>query len=85
MRHHLAPSRRFAVKLVASSPGWTGTVSCTGCVHLASAEALFERKAKSEETGEPYSALLLLDRQERRVLRSLGSGDPEKTAAFFGW
>jgi hypothetical protein len=49
---------------------------------LASAEALFERQASEVDA---YSALLLIDREERKVLRSKGTNDPVKTASNFGW
>jgi hypothetical protein len=76
-------SRRFVVKMVTmGSPAWSGTVWATGCKHLASAEALFARKTVEVASGD---ALLLIDRQQRKVLRSVGSSDPEKTAARFGW
>ena len=71
-------SRRYLVRAVASSPGWTGTLWATGCAHLASAEALFERKL---EEGNP---MLLIDREERKVLRSVGFEDPDQGMRFFG-
>ncbi len=38
--------RRFVVKMVTrGSPAWSGTLWAYGCKHLASAEALFERRA----------------------------------------
>jgi hypothetical protein len=75
--------RRFVVKMVTmGSPAWSGTVWTKGCKHLASAEALFARKVEEVESGD---ALLLIDRERRKVLRSVGSSDPEKTAAWFGW
>jgi Family of unknown function (DUF5681) len=33
---------------------------------------------------ESGDVLLLIDRERRKVLRSVGSSDPEKTAAWFG-
>ena len=74
--------RRYVVKSVTSSPAWSGTVWGYGCKHLASAEALFERQASEVDA---YSALLLIDREERKVLRSKGTNDPVKTASNFGW
>jgi hypothetical protein len=73
--------RRYVVKMVTTSPGWTGTCWAFGCKHLDSAEALFAR-ASAEASG---GALLLLDREERRVIRSIGCTDPVKTADYFGW
>jgi hypothetical protein len=70
--------RRYLVKAVASSPMWTGTLWATACAHLSSAEALFERKL---EDGD---AMLLIDREERKVLRSVGFKDPEQGMRFFG-
>ena len=64
--------RRYVVKMVTSWPGWTGTVWAYGCKHLASAEALFERREIEVSPGS-YSALLLIDRQEQQVLRSKGT------------
>jgi hypothetical protein len=46
--------------MVTSWPGWTGTVWAFGCKHLASAEALFERRAVEVSPGD-YTALLLID------------------------
>src|SRR3954452_4379745 len=62
------------------SPGWSGTLWAIGCKHLSSADALFSRRASEVEPGD---ALLLIDREEKKVLRSLGSSDPEKTAEWF--
>jgi hypothetical protein len=53
-----------------------------GCEHLASAEALFERRASEVDA---YGALLLIDPEERKVLRSTGTNDPVKRANYFGW
>ena len=76
-------ARRYVVKMVTrGSPGWSGTLWGCGCKHLRSAEALFERRAG--EVG-PGDGLLLIDRQERKVLCSEGSDDPVKTANWFGW
>ncbi len=69
--------RRYVVKFVTSSPGWTGTVWAYGCKHLASAEVLFERKEVEVGAGD---GLLLIDRQERIILRAKGSADPVRTA-----
>ena len=75
--------RRFVVKMVTrGSPAWSGTLWAYGCKHLASAEALFERRAG--EVG-PGDGLLLIDRQERKILRANGSADPVRTASWFGW
>jgi hypothetical protein len=74
------------VKEVVSTPVWTGTAWALGCTRLSSAEALFERKvaeSKADRTGEG-AAILLIDRVERRVIRSSGTGDPVKTARYFG-
>jgi hypothetical protein len=81
---HVTERRRYVVKQVTSSPAWSGTLRSIGCKHLASAEALFDRQAEDWET-DTYSALLLIDREDRKVLRSVGSGDPDKTATYFGW
>jgi hypothetical protein len=70
--------RRYLVKAVASSPMWTGTLWATACKHLFSAEALFERKLEDDD------AMLLIDRQERKVLRSVGFEDPDQGVRFFG-
>jgi hypothetical protein len=74
--------RRYVVKMVTSSPAWTGTVWGYGCARLSSAEALFQRKVVDVV---PCSALLLIDREERKVIRSTGTDDPVKTAIYFGW
>jgi hypothetical protein len=84
MNGRAMPRRRYVVKQVTSTPAWTGTLRCISCKHLASAETLFERQAEEWEP-DPYSALLLIDWQEKKVLRNVGSKDPEKTAAYFGW
>jgi len=76
--------RRYVVKSVTSWPGWTGTLRCIGCKHLTSAEVLFDRQAEEWE-ADPSTALLLIDREDRKVLRSVGSSDPDKTASYFGW
>jgi hypothetical protein len=76
--------RRYVVKMVTSWPGWTGIVWAYGCKHLASAEALFERREVEVSPGS-YSALLLIDRQEQQILRSKGTNDPVKTAGLSGW
>lgn len=77
-------ARRYVVKMVTSSPGWTGTVWAFGCKHLASAQALFHRRSSECEAGDG-SALLLIDRDEGKVLQSVGTNDPEKTAHYFGY
>jgi hypothetical protein len=59
-----------------------GTVWGYGCKHLASAEALFDRQAGEVDA---LTALLLIDRDERKVLRSKGTNDPVTTANNFGW
>jgi hypothetical protein len=82
MRKVTMGARRFVVKAVTSTPAWTGTLWAVGCKNRASAEALFDRKATEVSSGD---ALLLLDRQERVVVRSVGTTDPVKTAAYFGW
>jgi hypothetical protein len=46
-----------------------------------SAEPLFARKAAEVGSGD---GLLLIDREQKKVLRSVGSSDPKKTAAWFG-
>jgi hypothetical protein len=76
-------ARQFIVKAVASTPAWTGTLWAIGCKHLASAEALFDRKAADMSDG--GAALLLIDRQERVVVRSVGAIDAAKVADYFGW
>jgi hypothetical protein len=74
--------RRYLVSMVTmGSPAWSGTIWAVGCKHLGSAEALFARKAGEVDNGD---ALLLIDREQRKVLRSVGSSDPEKTVAWFG-
>lgn len=74
--------RRYTVKYVTSTPAWTGTVWAYGCKHLASAEALFDRRADEVSA---VSALLLLDNEEKKILRSKGSDDPVRTAQYLGW
>ena len=64
---------------VTSSPAWTGTLWTVGCKHLSSAEALFERKRTNGD------AMLLVDRETGKVLRSVGFEDPEQGARYFGW
>jgi len=78
--------RRYIVKEVTSSPAWMGTLWGVGCRHLASAEALFARKVEASKVDrmEGSSALLLIDRVEGKVLRSVGSTDPVTTARSFG-
>jgi hypothetical protein len=71
---------------VTSSPGWTGILWAVGCSKVGSAEAHFARKgerAKAEKM-DGHSAFLLIDREERKVLRSQGTRDPAKTARYFG-
>jgi hypothetical protein len=41
---------------------------------------LLEKQWKSEAA----MVLLLIDRERKKVLRSVGSSDPKKTAAWFG-
>ena len=75
--------RRYAVKMVTTgSPGWSGTLWAVGCKHLSSVDALFARKAAEVGRGD---GLMLFDREQKKVLRSVGSSDPKKTAAWFGW
>ena len=78
--------RRYTVKEVTSSPAWTGILWSVGCRHLASAEALFARKVEASKADgmEGSSALLLIDRVEGKVLKSVGSPDPVTTARLFG-
>ena len=74
--------RGYVVKMVTmGSPAWSGTLWAIGCKHLSSAEALFSRRAP--EIG-PGDALLLIDREEQKVLRSVGTSDPAKTIGWFG-
>ena len=76
-------SRRFVVKMVTrGSPGWSGTLWAYGSKHLVSAEALFERR--ESEVGH-CDRLLLIDREERKILRAKGCEDPVRTANWFGW
>ena len=75
--------RRYVVKEVTSTPHWSGCLWGTGCKHLWSAIRLYERKLK--EFDDSGSALLLLDRVKRRVVRSAGTADPKKEADYFGW
>jgi hypothetical protein len=76
-------SRRFLVKMVTwGSPRWSGTLWAYGCKHLVSAEALFERRENDVGSG---GGLLLIDRQEGKILRAMGSDDPVMTANWFGW
>jgi hypothetical protein len=82
MREATMGTRRFVVKAVTSTPIWTGTLWAVGCKKLASAEALFDRKVAEVSHAD---ALLLLDQQERVVVRSAGAIDPVKAAAYFGW
>jgi len=70
--------RRYLVKAVTSSPVWTGALWGIACTRPSSAEALFERRLKE---GDP---MLLIDREEGKVLRSVGFDDPEKAARYFG-
>jgi len=77
-------TRQFVVTFVTTSPMWTGTVRAVGCKHLISAERVFERWAAEVSDGD-YSAVLLIDRDKRKVINSIGSKDPEKTARFFGY
>ena len=74
------------MKEVVSSPGWTGVAWAVGCTHLRSAESLFERKVAESEADrtDQGAANLLIDRVERRVIRSSGSRDPVKTGRYFG-
>jgi hypothetical protein len=76
--------RRYAVKMVTmgSPGGWSGTLWAVGCKRLSSAEALFVRKAAEVGSGDGF---LLIDREQKKVLRSVGSSDPKKTAAWFRW
>ncbi len=75
--------RRYAVKMVTmgSPGGWSGTLWAVGCKHLSSAEALFARKTSEVGSGD---GLLLIDQEQNKILRSVGSADPKKTAAWFG-
>lgn len=76
--------RRYVVKLVSTSPAWTGIIWSVACKHFTSAERLYERHASKIDPGSG-SALLLMDRHARKVVRSVGSTDPKKTAIWFGW
>jgi hypothetical protein len=79
-------SRRYVVKEVVSTPGWTGVAWAVGFTRLPSAEVLSERKvaeSKADRTDQG-AAILLIDRVERRVIGSSGSRDPVKTARYFG-
>jgi hypothetical protein len=81
---NIMAARRYVVKMVTSSPAWTGTVWAFGCKHLASAQALFHRRSGDVEAGD-CSALLLIDRDEGKVLQSVGTNDPEQTVSYFGF
>ena len=71
--------RRYVVKLVTNWPGWSGTVWGYGCKHLASAEALY---ARHEDEVDSFSTLVLLDREQGKVLRCKGA-DPIRAAQYF--
>jgi hypothetical protein len=77
----LTMRRRYVVKLVTESPAWSGTVWGYGCKHLASAEALF---ARHEDEVDSSSALVLLDREQGKVLRCKGA-DSTRAAQYFGF
>ena len=74
------------MKEVTASPAWTETLRGVGCNHLVSAETLFARKAAANKAAgiEGSTALLLIDRVEGKVLKSVGSPDPVTTARSFG-
>jgi hypothetical protein len=75
--------RRYVFKFVTrGSPAWSGKVWAIGCKHLASAEALFDRRRHEVEPGD---ALLLIDREAQAVLRAEGTPEPEKVANWYGW
>lgn len=74
-------ARRYVVKLITSgSPAWSGVLWGVGCKYLQSAEILFERRKTQLADGD---ALLLIDRQEKIVLKAAGTSDPAKTADWF--
>jgi len=77
--------RRYIVKGYAGHPGWSGCTWANSCVTLQAAEALFAKKASGMQAGAANAdAILLIDRQERRVLKSVGTDDPVKLANAYG-
>jgi len=78
--------RRYIVKGYAGHPGWSGCTWANSCVKLQAAEALFAKKAIGMEAGTANAdAILLIDREERRILKSIGTDDPVRLANSYGW
>ena len=77
--------RRYIVKGYAGHPVWSGCTWANSCVTLQAAEALFAKKASGMQAGAANAdAILLIDRQERRILKSVGTDDPVKLANAYG-
>jgi len=78
--------RRYIVKGYASSPTWSGCTWANSCVTLESAKSLYSKKVAAFEAGTANAdAILLIDRQLRQVVLSVGTDNPEKVANSYGW
>ena len=78
--------RRYIVKGYASSPTWSGCTWAHSCVTLESAKSLYSKKVAAFEAGTANAdAILLIDRQLREVVLSVGTDNPEKVANSYGW
>ena len=78
--------RRYIVKGYASSPTWSGCTWANSSVTLESAKSLYSKKVAAFEAGTANAdAILLIDRQLREVVLSVGTDNPEKVANSYGW
>ena len=74
--------RRYVVKMVTSWPGSSGPA---GAKHLASAEALFDRREVQGPALAAIARCCSSTARNQQILRSKGTNGPVKTAGLFGW
>ena len=78
--------RRYIVKGYTGSPGGSGCTFAHSCTTFLAAKRCFEKFRDDFQHGRANAdVILLIDRQEREVLDSVGTDDPVKIAEFCGW
>ena len=79
-------TRRYMVKGYASGPAWSGCTWVHVCTTLEAAEKCFARKTSDFESRLANAdAILLIDCEDHKILKSLGTDDPAKVPNWYGW
>jgi hypothetical protein len=82
----LRKPRRYVVKGYASNPAWSGCTFAYACATLDSAKKCFDKlSAKFAANSTDADEILLIDREDHKVLASVGTSSPKKVAESFGW